>query len=78
MKSLLTENPMLTYRHAFRLCLLECGNHNNLASTPTTSTMRSRVVTKIVTIITKDIRGFGLHAISPNLCAHYKTGWQTQ
>jgi hypothetical protein len=78
MKSLLTSNPMLTYRHTFRLCLLERGNHNNLASSPTTSTRSSRVATKIVTIIDKCIRGFGVRAISPSLYAQYKTGWKTQ
>jgi hypothetical protein len=69
---------MLTYRHTFRLCLLQRGNHNNLASSPTTSTGSSRVATKIVTIIDKCIRGFGVHAISPSLYAQYKIGWKTQ
>ena len=69
---------MLTYRHTFRLCLLERGNHNNLASSTTTSTRSSRVATKIVTIIAKCIRGFGMRAISQSLYVQYKTGWKTQ
>jgi hypothetical protein len=62
MNSLLTKNPTLTYLHTFLLCLSESGNHNNLPNSPTTSTMTSRVVTKMLTIITGYLLEFGMHA----------------